>query len=581
VVTAQDFEWITQFGSVAPGARDDVGHVDVEGNVYVVGYTYGTLPGQTSAGHADAYVRKYDTDRNEVWTRQFGTPALEWAWELSVDPTGVYVAGFTYGILPGQTGDGGVDAFVRKYDFDGNEVWTRQFGTSTGDASTGVSVDSTGVYVAGSTWGSFAGYTNQGERDVFVRKYSANGDEVWTRQFGTVGWDQADEVAVYSGSVYIFGTTGVSPYEACDIFVCRYDTDGNQIWTRQFGSVAVDWAADISVDGTGVYLIGVTQGTLPDQASAGSWDAFVRKYDADGDVVWTRQFGTSDIDFGLGISVHPSGVYVAGGTYGTLPSQTSAGDADGYVRRYDVDGTELWTHQFGSSALDAAQGISVDATGVYVCGCTYGTLPGQTSAGNLDAFVAKLRITDDPKELLLVLIKVVSGLNLHQGIHNSLDAKLERAQQALEDLNQNNDISAINALEAFINEVEAQRGNKIPEADADAIVALAREVLELLTGGGAQSAQGGSLTATCILFQNSPNPCREFTTVNYQLPMSGYTTLTIYDATGRVVETLVDAKLAAGSHQATWETNEVPSGVYFYKLTSGSVSATRKVLILR
>jgi hypothetical protein len=74
------------------------------------------------------------------------------------------------------------------------------------------------------------------------------------------------------------------------------------------------------------------------------------------------------------------------------------------------------------------------------------------------------------------------ALNLHKGITNSLEAKLNAALRALEDENENNDIAAINTLEAFINAVEAQRGKKIPEAEADALIAAAQEIIELLSG---------------------------------------------------------------------------------------------------
>lgn len=79
------------------------------------------------------------------------------------------------------------------------------------------------------------------------------------------------------------------------------------------------------------------------------------------------------------------------------------------------------------------------------------------------------------------LAQDVIALNLQEGISNSLDAKLEAAMQALDDINENNDVAAINTLEAFINAVEAQRGNKISEADADALIASAQEIIELLS----------------------------------------------------------------------------------------------------
>src|SRR5205823_600611 len=65
--------------------------------------------------------------------------------------------------------------------------------------------------------------------------------------------------------------------------------------------------------------------------------------DAGGAELWTRQFGTAVNDFPGGLAADASGVYVAGSTHGTLPGQTSAGDEDAFVRKYDAAGTELWT----------------------------------------------------------------------------------------------------------------------------------------------------------------------------------------------------------------------------------------------
>ncbi len=87
----------------------------------------------------------------------------------------------------------------------------------------------------------------------------------------------------------------------------------------------------------------------------------------------------------------------------------------------------------------------------------------------------------DPVELLGELAGKVFGLNLQNGISNSLDAKLDAALKALEDINNNNHVAAINTLQAFINAVEAQSDNKIPEADADDLITTAQEIIAALT----------------------------------------------------------------------------------------------------
>jgi hypothetical protein len=88
----------------------------------------------------------------------------------------------------------------------------------------------------------------------------------------------------------------------------------------------------------------------------------------------------------------------------------------------------------------------------------------------------------DPAVMIENLVVQVAGFNLQQGIDNSLDAKLAAALDALQDVNTNNDASAVNKLEAFISEVEAQREKKITNEQADELIAQAQAIIALLTG---------------------------------------------------------------------------------------------------
>jgi hypothetical protein len=90
---------------------------------------------------------------------------------------------------------------------------------------------------------------------------------------------------------------------------------------------------------------------------------------------------------------------------------------------------------------------------------------------------------NDPAVLLEDLAVDVYDLNLQNGIENSLDAKLDAALNALDDVNENNDVAAINSLEAFINAVQAQSGNKIPADDANLLIAEAQLIINLLLAG--------------------------------------------------------------------------------------------------
>jgi len=389
--------WVRQFGTGTPGFDNAdgiaVGFEPVSGapEVYVVG---------TGAG--GGFVRKYDANGNELWVRSLGTQARVNGVTVNLSG-GVYVVGLTSGALPGQVSAGGGDAFVRKYDFNGNEVWTRQFGTSANDGGRAITFTSDGdVYVAGETSGTLPGQVSAGGADAFVRSYSSTGTELWTRQFGSAGVDLARVISanefeeprtILVAGVTSFRLPGQIHLGALDAFVRKLDANtGGEVWTRQFGSPLSDDAFGIAVDdeGFGVYVAGSTNGTLPGGASAGSVDGFVRKYDLNGSEVWTRQFGTPALDNGLGISVDASGVYVAGFTDGTFLGQTSAGGRDAYVRQYDDDGVEGLTFQFGTPDEDQARSIFADSPSVYVAGLTRGTFPGEISGGSADAYAARL-----------------------------------------------------------------------------------------------------------------------------------------------------------------------------------------------
>lgn len=153
--------WTREFG--APSAKASINSVTVDssGNIYVAGTSY-----------SDAFLRKYDSSGNELWTSQFGSSGGSEAFSVSTDISGnIYVAGYINSYTPDQVRSNGDDAFVRKYDSSGNELWTYQFGTSFRDVAYSVAVDRSGsIYVAGSTEGAFPGQQYPGNIDAFLVK---------------------------------------------------------------------------------------------------------------------------------------------------------------------------------------------------------------------------------------------------------------------------------------------------------------------------------------------------------------------------------------------------------------------------
>lgn len=335
------------------------------------------------------------------WTKQFGTSEGDSAEAVAVDAQrNSFVAGSTDGVLTGQTGAGSRDAFVVKFDASGNVVWTRQFGSNKGDSADAMALDANGnIFVSGYTKGTLPGQAAvQGDGDAYVAKLDAAGNVVWTRQFGSSGWDRARAVAVDTdGRIFAAGDTndalpGQTHAGHEDPFVTQLDASGNVVWTRQFGSSEIDFANAIGVDASGnVIVAGETDGALLGQTSTGKRDAFVTKLGASGSTVWTRQFGSSsgDNDDAKALTIAADGkIFVAGTANGPMPGQTGPLSIGAYALALDPSGTTVWTRQFG---MASARSIAVAADGkAFVAGQVDGTLSGQTNLGGSDAFVVRL-----------------------------------------------------------------------------------------------------------------------------------------------------------------------------------------------
>lgn len=381
-VSAQVIEWARQFGT---GRVDEALAIAVGPNsIYTGGETFGSFDGFTNAGGLDCFVTKLDMAGNIEWTRQFGTDSNDSVKGLAADASGVYVVGFTNGILPGQTSAGRTDAFVRKYDVNGNELWTRQFGSSNVDEARGAALDATGFYVVGSVQGALPGQSYLNSDDAFLRKYTPTGTEVWTRQFGTGDADKAYGAAANASGVYVAGsTTGnmAQPAAGTDGFIRKYDSNGTAAWTRQISaSSAEDIAYAVAVSSSGVYIAGSTGGTFPGQSRFGGLrDGWARKYDVSGTEQWTRQIGSDGEDLAYGIGATARWVYVA-----VIVGR------DTLLRRYDADGGDTGSLRLETPDREYPNAVAVDGNAAYLAASKDGASLLQTPAGDLDALVVRV-----------------------------------------------------------------------------------------------------------------------------------------------------------------------------------------------
>lgn len=87
--------------------------------------------------------------------------------------------------------------------------------------------------------------------------------------------------------------------------------------------------------------------------------------------------------------------------------------------------------------------------------------------------------------------------------------------------------------------------------------------------------------ASYALAQNFPNPFNPSTSISFSLPASVNVKLEVYNMIGQKVATLVEGKLASGDHTVNWNAQDVPSGIYFYKLEAADFSQTRKLVLMK
>ena len=197
--------WTRQWGT----EEEDKGRdVYTEGsNIYVTGFTRGALDGNKYSGESDIFLSCFGPEGEKKWTVQKGSGESEWGNRIAADDTGIYVTGFTMGILAGYRAFGYDDIILIKYSFDGSEQWTRQWGTEGNDEGTDVAAVSGKVFVAGRTGGNLDGKRHYKYDDGFLSMYYAGGDKGWTIIIGTVGKDNATGVAVGDSGIYVAGTT--------------------------------------------------------------------------------------------------------------------------------------------------------------------------------------------------------------------------------------------------------------------------------------------------------------------------------------------------------------------------------------
>jgi len=528
--------------------------------------------------------------------------------------------------------------------------WVKQAGGDSSASSSSISTDANGnSYVTGyfrgtATFGTIQ-LVSSGFEDIFMAKYDASGNCIWAKQAGGNSYDNGYGISTdtngnsyvtgYFRSTATFGTIQLVSYGESDIFIAKYDTDGNCIWAKQAGGNSYDISYGISTDANGNSYV---TGTFADTAifgtiqlvSYGLNDIFIAKYDASGNCIWAKQAGGTHVENGVSISTDANGNSYVTGTFadtaifGTI-QLVSYGLNDIFIAKYDASGNCIWAKKAGGTSYDTGLGISTDANGnTYITGrfqltATFGTIQ-LISYGDWDIFVAKYDASGN-----CIWAKKAGGTSEDFGYGISTDANgnsyvtgrfegtaifgsIQLVSYGFRDIFiskydiNGNCVWAINAggnsfavglgISTDANGNTYVNGNfegtatfgtmqLVSSGEEDIFIASIDNVSDL-------DDTFNFIPTDMQLHQNFPNPFNPSTKIKYSVPTMSNTIIKIFDILGNEIETLVNEEKQTGTYELTWYAAGLSSGVYFYRIQVYPVNGgardfiqTRKMVLMK
>ncbi|MFO0357571.1 MAG: SBBP repeat-containing protein [Sphingobacteriaceae bacterium] len=348
--------WAKTFG----GSDGEIGNsiaVDASGNVYITGWYTSTTVAMgtstltnTSAGSSDIFLAKLSSAGNVLWAKNIGGTSADRCNGITLDASGnIFATGcfmsatvnFGANTLT-NNGTGTNDFFISKFDANGTNLWAKSAGGNNADIGNGIAVDSlgnayaTGMFTSASINFGTSAISNSGigTQEFFLVKYDGTGNAVWTVKGNGSTEDYGNAVEVSKNAVYVtggfnspslmIGTTTLSNPGASthDVFLAKYDLNGNFAWANRSGDVDSEVGNAIDSDNLGrIFISGYFTsssisfgGSNLTNVMAGYRDLFIAAYDASGTNVWATSVGDAFDESANSISVNSSGseIYVLG-----------------------------------------------------------------------------------------------------------------------------------------------------------------------------------------------------------------------------------------------------------------------------
>ena len=395
-----DVSWAKGFGSNGTNEAGRGVAVDSSGNIYATGYFAGrtdfgqgellsaVYPWINPATISDIFLIKYSSTGLPIWTKRIGNISDDQASDIAVDTnSNVYIVGGVGNQV--EFGDGVyltagfyVDAFLAKYNSNGDLVWAKRFPGDRSEGAAAVDVYSSNNVVLTGAFSTFSSgvYPVSGcpalqeihknaNGDGFLVKYNSVGSCIFAKRFGGFDGDQGMDVVtdsvgniivigIFVASVDFDGNNLTGDPTTRDVFVAKYSPSGQYLWSSRIGGTGEDNGIGVAVDSSGnIYATGYFSQTISvgsqNLISNGGRDIFLIKYNSNGNVLWAKSFGNVSNDQGSGINVDKNNDVEIIGYFSNIVnfgsySLTSPGTniADVFVSKYDSNGNNLLSKNY-------------------------------------------------------------------------------------------------------------------------------------------------------------------------------------------------------------------------------------------
>ena len=433
------------------------------------------------------------------------------------------------------------DVLLLKTDQLGNIVWTKTYGK--GFVEEGLSVEQTsegGYIIGGRTVTGTYPIVEPPISDVWLLKTDAAGDTLWTKTYGGSGNDFCTSVKQTADLGYILTGTMNSeycypPYEINEEyepdssrgFLIKTDENGNMLWTKTFPEKSYG-NCTVETDDGGYIIVGWI---FLDEQDIQS-DVLLIKTNSFGDTLWTKVIGGEDNDIGFCVQETSDGYVISGQT------KPEGQPYDALLIKTDLYGEVVWSKTFGGERSDAAFSVEVSENSYFVTGTTNG-IWWVSNAGDMWAFETNS-----------------SGDLLWENIYDI----------------------AVNDI-AWCGIITSDGGYAMTGLVG---YGFGGDLwLAKLASAPSGSKDNPNAVTDYFLYQNYPNPFNPSTTINYSIPDISYVTIKVFDVLGNEIETLVNEEKPAGSYEITWYAENLPSGVYFYRLQAGDFIQTKKMILMK